>query len=174
MKEQRYNIDKKNNFDISKITKEEYNKLKEISKKIFVTSFFKKLFNKDITIELSAYQILLEQINIKDNFLKFFDNLDIILKVIGYRLINNMNISMVKIILEYLDSLYILLNKKNFMLNDIEYNIVFYMLIEKLSINNNVLKEKIINSLNNYLNLCGPNKIISNIINISINKNNKI
>jgi hypothetical protein len=85
-----------------------------------------------------------------------------------------MNISMIKIILEYLDSLYILLNKKKFILNDIEYNIVFYMLIEKLSINNNVLKEKIINSLNNYLNLCGPNKIISNIINISINKNNKV
>ena len=173
-KEQRFNLDKKNNFNISKTTKEEFNKIKDFSKNIFTSSFIKKIFNKDIMIEIFAYQILLKQMDQKDNFLKLYENLDIILKIIGYRLINNMNTSMIKIILEVLESLCVLLNKKSYILNEIEYNIIFYILIEKLSINSNTLKEKIINLINNYLNLCGPNKIISNIINISINQNNKV
>ena len=173
-KEQRYNLDKKNIFDIYKITKEEYNKIKELSKNIFINNFIKKLFNNDLKVEISAYQILQNQLKQKNNFLKVFDNLDIILKIIGYRIINNTNTSLIKNILEFLDSLYLHINKYNFILNDIEYNIIFCILIEKLCINNNILKEKIISLINNYIHLCGPNRIMPTLINISINQNNKV
>lgn len=53
-----------------------------------------------------------------------------------------MNMVAFKIILEYLEYLFNLINEYNHKLNEIEYNIIFCILIEKFYINNNILKEK--------------------------------
>ena len=132
------------------------------------------MFSNDLKKNISAYQCLIDNLSKKENINKFFDNLDIILKLIGYDLINTPNISLIKIILDFLDSLYLTLAKYNYKLNDIEYNIVFSILIEKLSINNNSLKEKIIYLINRYIYLINIDEIVPILLNICINKNNTI
>ena len=162
-KSKRYNNDKKNNFDVNKITKEKYDKLKELSKNIFTNIFYKYLFNKDFQKEIIAYQNLIENLNKNMKINSHLENLDIILKIIGYRLNNTMNISLIKIILDYINALNNIINMYNYKLNDIEYNIIFSILIEKL-----------VYLINQFIFLTNQNKIINLILNISINKNNKI
>ena len=171
---QRYNMDKKNNFNIFKITKKEFNKIKELSKNIFSKKYFRNIFSNNFEDEIIAYQIIINQLKKKKDLNKYFDNLDIILKIIGYKAINTMNFSTIKIILEYLEYLLNLINECNQKLNEIEYNIIFCILIEKLCINDNILKEKAINLITKYINLIGSNKIIPIIMNIGIQQNNKI
>ena len=173
-KAQRYIMDKKNNFNMFKIKKEEYNKIKELSKNLFSKSFFRKIFSNNFENEITAYKIMINQLKQKKELNKYFDNLDIILKVIGYKAISTMNMVAFKIILEYLEYLFNLINEYNHKLNEIEYNIIFCILIEKFYINNNILKEKIINLINKYINLIGSNKIIPLIMNIGIHQDNKI
>jgi hypothetical protein len=117
---------------------------------------------------------MINQLKQKKELNKYFDNLDIILKVIGYKAISTMNMVVFKIILEYLEYLFNLINEYNHKLNEIEYNIIFCILIEKFYINNIILKEKTINLINKYINLIGSNKIIPIIMNIGIHQNNKI
>ena len=156
------------------MTKEQYNKIKEISKNIFNNTFYNCFFSKDSKSNISAYQILIDYLSKKENINILFDNLDILLKLIGYRLINTHNTSLIKIILDFLDSLNITIVNYNYKLNDIEYNIIFSILIEKLNINNIPLKEKIIYLINRYIYLINIDVIIPVLLNISINKNNSI
>ena len=153
--------------------KEQYNKIKELSRNLFTNTFLKFFFNNDFKLEILSYQAMIANLKKKEDIIQYIENLDIILKLIGYRLINSTNTSLIKSIIFFLDSLYLAINSK-YILNDIEYNIIFTILIEKLCINNNSLKEKIICLLNQYIYLLNPNKIIQTLIDISINKNNKI
>jgi len=173
-KAQRYNMDKKNNFNIFKIKKEEYNKIKELCKDLFSKRFFRNIFSNNYEDEIAAYQNMINLLKQKKDLNKYFDNLDIILKIIGYKTINTTNMTAFKIILEYLEYLFNTINECNHKLNEIEYNIIFCILIAKFYINNNILKEKIINLINKYINLIGSKKIIPLIMNIGINHDNKI
>ena len=174
-KAQRYYFDKKNNFNIFKIKKEEFINIKELSKNLFSKIFFRNIFSNNYEDEIAAYKSMINQLRQKKDLNKYFDNLDIILKIIGYRAINNeMNNSTVKMILEYLEYLFNLINECNHQLNEIEYKIIFCILVEKLCINNNILKEKAFILINKYINLIGSNKIIPIIMNIGIHQNNKI
>ena len=131
IKNQRYDLDKKNDFNIYKMSLEEFNEIKELSKNIFTNNFIKKIFSSDFEEEVSAYQLMINQLKRKENIIIYYDNLDIILKIIGYRVIKTKNTSLIKFILEYLDSLIILIIEYNYILNDVEYKIIFSILIKK-------------------------------------------
>ena len=75
----------------------------------------------------------------------FLDNLDIILKIISLKINNNYNPSLLKHFFSLLESLYAIITEINYHFTETESNIIICLLIDKLSINNNQIKE---NSMN--------------------------
>ena len=62
----------------------------------------------------------------------------------------------------------------NYNLNDIESNIIISLLIDKLSLKNNTLREYLHALLCKYIVYMDKNKIMPKVINIASNKSNKI
>ena len=114
------------------------------------------------------------QIEKKINIPIYLDNLDLILKIIGIKILNSLNPTLMKNFFEFLDSLYQVIFENKYKLNDTEANIIISLLIDKLSLNNNTLKEHLLSLLNKYIEYMDTNKIMSTVINIALNKNNKI
>ena len=110
----------------------------------------------------------------RENIILYLDNLDIILKIIGIKLNNVLNPLLIKNLFLFLDSLYIILNENDYKLNEIESAIILCLLIDKLSLNNNQLKDHLINLINQYMELLDINKSGLVILNYALNKNNKI
>ena len=104
----------------------------------------------------------------------YLDNLDIILKVIGIKITNVINPSLIKNLFLFLDSLYIIINENDYKISDIESNIILCVLIDKLSLNNNQLKDHLSNLINQYMELFDINKSGLVILNYALNKNNKM
>ena len=104
----------------------------------------------------------------------FFDNLDLILKIIGIKILNNFNPTLMKNLFEFLDSLFTVLFENKYKLNETESNIIISILIDKLSLNNNTLREHCLSLLNKYIEFLETNKIMVTVINIALSKNNKI
>ena len=104
----------------------------------------------------------------------FFDNLDLILKIIGIKILNNFNPTLMKNLFEFLDSLFTVLSENKYKLNETESNIIISILIDKLSLNNNTLREHCLSLLNKYIEFLETNKIMVTVINIALSKNNKI
>ena len=74
----------------------------------------------------------------KINISIYFDNLDLILNIIGIKIMNNLNPTLMKNFFEFLDSLHLVLSENKYKLNKIESSII--ILIDKLSLNNNTIK----------------------------------
>ena len=81
------------------------------------------------------------KIDKKINIPIYFDNLDLILKIICIKIMKNLNPTLMKNVLDFLYSLNLVLseNKKLYL---IESNILINILIDKLSLNNNTLRER--------------------------------
>ena len=81
------------------------------------------------------------KIDKKINIPIYFDNLDLILKIICIKIMKNLNPTLMKNVLYFLYSLNLVLseNKKLYL---IESNILINILIDKLSLNNNTLRER--------------------------------
>ena len=75
---------------------------------------------------------------------------------------------------EFLDSLYQVLFENKYKINEIESNIIITLLIDKLSLNNNTLREHLLSLLNKYIEFMDTNKIMVTVINVALTKNNKI
>ena len=114
------------------------------------------------------------QIDKKINIPIYFDNLDLILKIIGIKILNNLNPTLMKNLFEFLDSLFVVLSENKYKLNETESNIIISILIDKLSLNNNTLREHLLSLLNKYIEYLDTNKIMVTVINVALNKNNKI
>jgi hypothetical protein len=84
---------------------------------------------------------LKSKIDKKINIPIYFDNLDLILKIICIKIMKNLNPTLMKNVLDFLYSLNLVLseNKKLYL---IESNILINILIDKLSLNNNTLRER--------------------------------
>ena len=149
-------------------------KVKEQSKNLFTDEFNKKIFSDDFKKQVNALQEMKEQIDKKVNSIIYFENLDIILKVLGIKLNGNINPTLVKNLFEFFDSLYIIITEKGNPLNEIEINIIISLLIDKLSINNNILKERLMKLLDEFIELSDINRNVLVILNNSLGKNNKI
>ena len=173
-KTKRYDKDKKTKFNLETANKDYFIKLKEQCKSLFTEIFSKKIFSDDFRKQVEAFKDMKSQIDKKINIPIYFDNLDLILKIIGIKILNSLNPTLMKNFFEFLDSLYQVVFENKYKLNDTESNIIISLLIDKLSLNNNTLKEHLLSLLNKYIEYMDTNKIMSTVINVALNKNNKI
>ncbi len=172
-KSKRLELDKKFKFSIDTMIKDDINKLKETAKIVFCEDFINKIFSTDFKKEVEALKRVKNNLDERENINLYFDYLDILLKIIGLKLNNVLNPALVKNLFLFLDSLYIILNENDYKLSEIESNIIICLLIDKLSINNNQLKDHLINLINQYMELFDINKSGLTILNYALNKNNK-
>ena len=173
-KSKRYDKDKRTKFNLETVNKDYFIKLKEQCKGLFTEVFAKKIFSDDFRKQVEAFKDMKGQIDKKINIPIYFDNLDLILKIIGIKILNNLNPTLMKNFFEFLDSLYQVLFENKYKINEIESNIIISLLIDKLSLNNNTLREHLFSLLNKYIEFMDTNKIMVTVINIALNKNNKI
>ena len=173
-KSKRYDKDKKTKFNIESTSKDYFIKLKEQCKSLFTEIFSKKIFSDDFRKQAEAFKDMKGQLDKKMNLSLFLDNLDLILKIIGIKILKNLNTTLIKNLFEFLDSLFLVLSENKYKLNETESNIIMNILIEKLSVNNNTLREHCLSLLNKYIEFLDTNKIMVTVINIALNKNNKI
>ena len=173
-KAKRYEKDKRTKFNVETVSKDYFNKLKDQCKGLFVEDFSKKIFSDDFRKQVEAFKEMKGQIDKKINIPIYFDNLDLILKIIGIKIMNNLNPTLMKNFFEFLNSLYLVIFENKYKLNETESNIIINILIDKLSLNNNTLREHLFSLLNQYIELMDTNKIMVTVINVALNKNNKI
>ena len=173
-KAKRLDKDKRTKFSLETVSKDYFNKLKDQCKGLFVEDFSKKIFSDDFRKQVEAFKEMKSQIDKKINIPIYFDNLDLILKIIGIKIMNNLNPTLMKNFFEFLDSLHLVLSENKYKLNEIESNIIINTLIDKLSLNNNTLREHLLLLLNKYIELLDTNKIMATVINVALNKNSKI
>ena len=166
--------DKKTKFNLETVSKDYFNKLKDQCKALFIEDFSKKIFSDDFRKQADAFKEMKSQIDKKINIPIYFDNLDLILKIIGIKIMNNLNPTLIKNFFEFLDSLYLVLFENKYKLNETESNIIINILIDKLSLNNNTLRDILLSLLNKYIEFMDTNKIVVTVINVALNKNNKI
>ena len=173
-KTKRYDKDKRTKFSLDTVSKDYFNKLKDQCKGLFIEEFSKKIFSDDFRKQVEAFKEMKNQIDKKINIPIYFDNLDLILKIIGIKIMNNLNPTLMKNFFEFLDSLYSVIIENKYKLNETEINIIINILIDKLSLNNNTLREYVFTLLNKYIEYMDPNKIMVTVLNVALNKNSKI
>ena len=173
-KTKRYDKDKRTKFNLETANKDYFIKLKEQCKGLFTEVFAKKIFSDDFRKQVEAFKDMKGQIDKKINIPIYFDNLDLILKIIGIKILNNLNPTLMKNFFEFLDSLYQVLFENKYKINEVESNIIISLLIDKLSLNNNTLREHLFSLLNKYIEFMDTNKIMVTVINVALTKNNKI
>ena len=173
-KNKRLELDKKFKFTIDTMTKDDINKLKELAKLLFIEEFSNKILDNDFKKQVEALKKMKNNLDQRENINLYLDNLDIILKILSIKVINVINPSLVKNLFLLLDSLYIIINENEYKVSEIESSIILCILIEKLSLNNNQLKDHLSNLINQYMELFDINKSGLVILNYAINKNNKI
>ena len=175
-KAKRLENDLKYKFSLDYIAKDSTfkSKVKEQCKNLFNDDFNKKIFSDDFKKQVNALKEMKEQIEKNINIVIYFDNLDLILKILGIKLTGNLNPALVKNLFEFFDALYFIITEKGHPLNEIELNIITSLLIDKILINNSTLKEHLIKLLYEFIELGDINKIVLIILNNSLGKNNKI
>ena len=172
-KHRRLELDKKFKFSIDTISNDDINKLKEFSKIIFIDDFNTKIFENDLNKEIDFFKRIKNNLETKENLEFFFDNLDIILKIISLKINNNYNPSLLKHFFSLLEILYIIITETKYQMNEIESNIIICLLIDKISINNSQIKESAVNLINNYFEIVDITKVFLSVLNYALNKNNK-
>ena len=173
-KNKRYELDKKYKFNLNTLTKDDIKSIKEISEKLFTEEFLKKMLNIDFLKQIEALKEMKENLDKKENIQVYFDNLDIILKLISVKIYNNFNPALSKGLCEFLESLFTVINEHGYNINDIEINIILALLIEKLQINNIEIRTQINHLMKLYISLFDIYKIVMQILNMTLICNNKI
>ena len=175
-KNKRLENDLKFKFSLDYIVKDSSfkSKIKDMCKNLFSDEFNKKIFSDDFKKQVMALKEMKEQLEKNANIIIYFENLDIILKVLGIKLSGNLNPTSIKNLFEFFDTLYNIITEKGHPLNEIELNIIISLLIDKLSINNSILKEHLMKLLYEFIELSDVNKIMLIILNNALGKNNKI
>ena len=164
--------EKDNKFNIENYNKDTIIEIKDkYSKNLFTEDFSKKIFSDDLEKIIEAikdFKSFIDENNNNNSINIFLDNLDIILKILCQKIYNNQNPSLTKIFIEFLQKLLNLVNNKNYIFNEIESFIIISLLIGKLTISNNFLKESLFNIIKDYIENIGPNKITLFMINYSL------
>ena len=173
-KNKRYELDKKYKFNLNTLTKDDFKNIKETSEKLFTEEFLKKMINQDFVKQLEALKEMKDNLDKKENIQVYFDNLDIILKLVSMKTYNNVNPALTKGLCEFLESLYNSVNEHDYNMTDIEINMVLALLMEKLQINNYEIKTQVNHLMKLYISLFDIYKIIMQILNMTLISNNKI
>ena len=161
-KQKRYETDLKNNF-LFEIQNFDYlKKLKDFTKKVFSKEFYKIIFSNDIQDIIpciNKIKNILEERDNNDELNNLINNIDIILKILGYVLTTNQTFSLIKTFFEFCELLINFYVEEKKELNDIEVNILLNIFCDKL-LNNNEQLLNYSNSLIDKLNeIIGDNKI---------------
>ena len=173
-KKKRYELDKKYNFNINTLTKDDFNKIKEISEKLFTEEFIKKILNQDFKKQIEALMDMKQNLDKNEYIQIYLDNFDIMLKLISIKIYNNFNPAVAKALCEFFESVYNIVNEYEYNITDVEINIILALLIEKFQINNVEIKRQVNYLLKFYISLFEINKIVMQILNMSLLSNNKI
>ena len=171
-KEKRLEIDLRNNF-LFEIQNFDYlKKIKESTKKVFSPEFHKQIFSMDIPEVISSInklKYILEKKGNNDdeeNLFNLINNVDIVLKILGYALSANQSSSLIKNFFEFSETLINYYEKESIMFNDIESNILLNIFCDKL-LNNNVQLTNYSNNLITKLTeMIGENKIFMMLIHL--------
>ena len=176
-KERRFEIDKKNKFNLENPSDEYIKKLKEQLGDVFVPEYCKKLLSDEIKNNVEAVNLLinyLDEFAIQTEF-SIVEYLDIFLKWVIWKVNSNQNPSIVKALLELFDVIgeIFLRIEQNFKLNDIESYIIINVLCEKLGNNNEKIRELARDILlEKYLNnIISVSKFTSELCNLISNSN---
>ena len=173
-KNKRYELDKKYKFNLNTLTKDDFKNIKETSEKLFTEDFLRKMINQDFVKQLEALKEMKDNLDKKENIIVYFDNLDIILKLVSMKTYNNVNPALTKGLCEFLESLYNSINEHDYNMTDIEINMILALLMEKLQINNIEIKAQVNHLMKLYITLFDIYKIIMQILNMTLISNNKI
>ena len=172
-KNKRLEQDRKYKFSLETVSRDYSHKLKEQVRSLFNEDFINKIFSDDFKQQSEAIKNLTSVIEKNDSNQIIFDNIDLILKTIGIKM-NNQNPSLLKSLFEFLENLLTIITKNNYTLTDIESNIIISILIDKLSITNNNLREHLLNLIDKFIKLIGAKNIIVYLINCGLGKNTRI
>jgi len=145
-KEKRFELDKKNKFNLDAPSDEYVNKLKENLNQIFIPEYVQKLLNDDIKNNVEAINLVINYISdfAPQNNYTFLDYIDVYLKWIIWKININQNPSIIKALLEFFELLaeiFIKLDNRC-KLNDIEIYITINCLSEKLGNSNEKIREQ--------------------------------
>ena len=174
-KKKRQEKDKTYKFNIENCNKDTINKIKDnFNKNLFTEDFSKKIFSDDFKKIIDAIKDIKSFLEENQNLSTFFDHLDIILKILGQKIYNNQNPSLTKTFFEFLQILINSAKNSKYNFTEIESNIIISLLIDKLTITNNTLKETLNDTIKNFMETIDPNKISLNMINLAHTKNSKI
>ena len=123
-KEKRIEEDIKGNYYLEFHNFEKIQKIKEIMKNIFSSNFIEKIFGDNIISIIACINKIKSYIdnNINDNIYNIENNLDIILKVIGYKIFINKSSSLIIETFEMINSLLIAYKRNKIFFNDVESN----------------------------------------------------
>ena len=173
-KNRRLELDKKFKFSIDTISQDDINKLKEYAKIIFIDDFSTKIFENNLNKEIDFFNKMKSYLEAKEDLYIFFDNMDIILKIISLKINNNYNPSLLKHFFILLNTIYLIINEAEYHLDEIEANIILCLLTDKISINNNQIRDNSINLIRQYSQIIDMNKSFLEVLNFALNKNNKV
>ena len=147
-KEKRIEEDRKTNYCFEIQNFDQIPKIKEIMKNIFCPDFIEYIFSDDpmsIILCINKIKNYIGEDNDKNNdnnnILNIEDNLDLLLKVIGYKLSNNKSSSLIMTTFEFFNLLLSVYKQNKMLLNEIESNIILNILVDKLINNSNAIKE---------------------------------
>ena len=179
-KEKRIDEDRRNNYHFEIQNFDQIPKIKEIMKNIFYPDFVEKIFGDNITSIISCINKIKKYIekqntnNINsENIYKIEDNLDLLLKVIGYNLANNKSSSLIITTFEFIDLLLESYKKNEISLNEIESNILLNIFVDKLVNNSSGIKDTANNLLWAITDIIGEERSLLIIVHLIEYKNIK-
>ena len=142
-KDKRIDEDRKINYCFEIQNFEKIPKIKETFKNIFCPEFIEKIFSDNIASIIACIDKIKNYIDIgkKDTFLNIENNLDLILKVLGYKLTNNKSSSLIIAMFEFSNSLLISYKKYKLFFNEIETNILLNIFVDKITNNSNIIRD---------------------------------
>ena len=177
-KEKRLETDKRNNFLFEIHNFLYLSKIKEFSKEIFTPEFYEKLFSYDLNdmiFCINKINKFVEKNNkLNSNLEKIIENIDIILKIIGYVFYSNQSSSLTKIFFEFIKSYINVYEKNKINFTEIESNILLNIFCDKLINSNNSLANYAQELIIKISHLIGINKTFAMMTNLIKYKNSKL
>ncbi len=176
-KEKRIDEDRKINYCFEIQNFDQIPKIKEIMKNIFCPDFIEYIFSDDAMPVIACINkiknYLGEEEDKDNNLLNIEDNLDILLKVIGFKLSNNKSSSLIMSTFEFFNSLLSSYKENKMFLTEIESNIILNICVDKLINNSNAIKEMANNILWMIVSMIGEELTLLAIMRLIEYKNTK-
>ena len=177
-KEKRIEEDRRNNYYFEIQNFDQIPKIKEVMKNIFLYDFVEKIFGDNISSIIACINKIKKYIENDTNdgdehILNIEENLDIILKVIGFKLANNKSSSLIISSFEFISSLLSSYQEQNIFLNEIESNIILNILVDKLVNNSSIIKENANNLIWTITDMIGEERCLLIIMHLIEYKNIK-